>query len=407
MKIYLKRIKFAWKNIWRNRRRSGATMGVTAMGVTGLLFFGGFALYTYESLEEFSARQQGHVVLSHANFYAQNEEKPMQHGVEDWEKIRADLKSNTDVRQVLPRIEFTGLIANGDKSSIFVGSGVDACYEFTVTGPFLEVTQGEVLNPDSDMPTIMLGKGLAQQFGTHIGDSLTLLTTTVDGTLNGVDAKVVGIFGTGVPEMDQRKLYVSLNVAQNLIATRRVSTLSVYLKNTALTMAYVDKLKQRYPQLATRSWDELATFYHGVRNLYDRIFAVMGFVIVIVVLLSIINTIGMTVVERTREIGTLAALGALPGELLFNFVIEAAMIGVIGSAIGMLVAGGITLSLFYGNVMMPPPPGMTQGYPLRIAFSSALYAKTALAMLAITIVGAYFAARKGVRKPIVEALAHV
>ncbi len=408
MKIHFLWFKFAWKNIWRNGRRSLTTIGISAVGAAGILFFGGFALYTYQSLEEFSARQQGHVLLAHAKYFDQEEETPMALGLDDWAPMRDRIETLDKVRRVLPRIEFTGLISNGEKSSIYMAQGVDARYEFTVTGPFMQVEQGDVLNPDHDgVPQVMVARRLAKSLNAQVGTILTLLSTTTNGVLNGMDVEVAGIFATGVPELDERKILVSLPTAQALLDSQRVSTLSVYLWQTDETQVMQQRLASDYPNQATRNWNDLAFFYHKVKDLYDRIFGVIGLVMVVVVLLSVINTISMTVMERTREIGTMAALGTYPGEMLVNFVLEAFLIGIIGAAIGLFLAGVITLYLQFANVMMPPPPGMTEGYPLQIAFSAKMYLQTAVTLVVITVFGALLAARKGVSKPIVEALSHV
>lgn len=80
----LKWIKFAWMNVWRNRRRSLVTAGITATGVCGLLFFGGFVLFTYESLQEMAARAQGHVLIAHEDYFDKEEEAPMAFGLDKW-----------------------------------------------------------------------------------------------------------------------------------------------------------------------------------------------------------------------------------------------------------------------------------------------------------------------------------
>ncbi|MDH5360784.1 MAG: ABC transporter permease, partial [Gammaproteobacteria bacterium] len=278
-------LRFAWKNVWRNRRRSMTTAGITAISVCGLLFFGGFVLYTYQSLEEFSARSQGHVLIGHAEYFDKEEEAPMSLGLDNWQQIRQQLQADEGVRRVLPRIQFSGLISNGEKSTIFIAEGVDARYEFTVSGPFLQVSQGDVLSPVSgDLPQVMLGLGVAKTLHAKVGDVLTLLSSTSEGALNGIDVEVVGTFGTGVPELDARKLVVGLDTAQALLNSPRVSTLSIYLRHTSNTLNYQQSITKRYPQLASRNWSDLAFFYHKVRDLYNRIFTVIGVVLVLVVM---------------------------------------------------------------------------------------------------------------------------
>jgi putative ABC transport system permease protein len=408
MNKIFKWLKFAWKNVWRNKRRSLTTSGITAVGVCGILFFGGFALFTYESLKEFSARQQGHVIVAHKNYFDKEEETPLALGLQNWRELRATMRKDPGVRHVLPRINLTGLITNGDKSTVFLGEGVDPRYEFKMTALTIKVLEGDVLDPDAkDIAQVMVAQDLARNLNAKVGTILTLLSTTTDGALNGIDVKVVGIFGTGVPELDKRKILISLSTAQELLVSNAVSTLSVYLEHTKDSKAYEQTVNTRFPEVSTRTWDDLAFFYHKVRDLYDRIFSVMGVVIIIVVLLSVANTMSMAVIERTREIGTLAALGTLPREMLTNFMLEAAIIGILGSVLGAVLSGCLTLYLQFNEVMMPPPPGMTQGYPLRVYFSATMYAQVVGLMVLVTMAGAFFSARKGVSKPIVEALSHV
>ena len=130
-------------------------------------------------------------------------------------------------------------------------------------------------------------------------------------------------------------------------------------------------------------------------------------VIVIMVLFSVTNTLGMAVVERTREIGTLRALGTLPSQIVRIFALEGLVLGIAGTVSGMLMAAGISVFLLFANVQMPPPPGRSDGYPLHVDFSWELYALTLLAILALSIAAAWIVSRKAAAKPIVEALGHV
>jgi len=133
----------------------------------------------------------------------------------------------------------------------------------------------------------------------------------------------------------------------------------------------------------------------------------MGAVMALVVFVSLFNTMTMSVTERTREIGTLSALGSYPSEIVAGFLKEAGLLAVIGSAIGALVSGLVSLLLLVVDIQMPPPPGRTEGYPLNIYFSLELVGYATLGVLTICLLAAYFSARKGVNKPITEALVYV
>jgi putative ABC transport system permease protein len=402
-------LKLSFKNVLRNRRRSFTTIMIAAVGTAGLLSAAGFGLFTYESLQELSTRDSGHVLLSHRDFHDKEEEVSMQYGLTGHQKLAKELTADMRVRAVLPRIQFSGLVTNGDKSTIFVGTGVEP-QEFQIKGPFLNVLDGKILSNDAPVdgePQVMLGKELARLMGAKVGSSLTLLSTTTGKALNAIDVRVAGIFTVGVPEMDKRLLYTSIGTAQQLLVTDKVSTLSLYLLDTSDTPVVMNDLAQRHPELARKPWWDLAFYYTAVKALYNRLFGVMGIIMAVLVFFSVSNTMSMSVVERTRETGTLAALGSYRYEQIRNFALEAFVIGVLGVLVGMAIAVSLSLALDFANVQMPPPPGRSDGYPLHILISMPLYAYVSLMVLATCVVAAFFAARRGVKKPIVEALAHV
>lgn len=401
-------LRIAWQNVLRNRRRSLVTIFIAAIGTAAVLIGGGFALYTYEALRDMAARESGHLVLAHKDFFSRDEETPLQYGLEDHARIAAGLEKHPQVRRVLPRLAFSGLISNGDKSMIYLGQGVDVRGELAARGVFLKLVEGALFGgKEEGLPRVLLGRDLAKSLSAQPGATLTLLGTTTAGALNAIDVEVAGIVSTGVPEVDKRLVYASLSSAQRLLATGKVSTLAVYLDETELTAPMLAQLQRDHSGHAVQPWWEQAFYYESVRGLYNRIFGLLGIIIAALVLFSVGNTLAMAVVERTREIGTLRALGALPGEIVAQFVREGALIGVVGTLTGMLLAGLTTLALLLFKVQMPPPPGRSEGYPLMVNTSATLYAVAALAIILLCALAAWFVSRKAARKPIVEALGHV
>ncbi len=406
----MKWLLFALNNVLRNRRRSMMTISVTAIGMLSVMVAGGYGLASYEGLTEMSVRTTGHLVLATPAQFETDEEYPLEHGIDGYQPIRQQLMANERVRLTLPRIEFSGLISNGDKSVIFLGRGVAPDAEFRVSGPSLGLEQGHLLNSsvaEDAEPEVLLGVDLASSLHAEVGSSLTLLASNSEGGLNAIDVTVQGIITTGKPEMDKRIAYVTIATAQELLVSERITTLGVYLYDTPLTAGMQQHVGQQYPALMVKRWDELAFYFHKVKDLYDRLFLVMGLVIALMVFFSVTNTMTMTVMERTREIGTQAALGALPWQIIQGYVLEALIIGVIGGLLGSLLSGGVTLFLANANIMMPPPPGMTRGYPLLVNFSAHLALITALLLMVTVAIAAWVAARRGVKQPIVEALTHV
>ena len=328
---------------------------------------------------ESTARDTGHLTLSTPGYFEQDEDMPLSNGLDNVQALTKSIIGDSDVRGVQPRVYFSGLVSNGSKSTIFMGTGVNE-REFDMKGPFLDVRSGQTLSDvkspryDSQEPQVMLGTDLARNLKVAVGDWVTLLATTSDGALNAFDFKVQGIYSTGVPELDKRQLYVHITTAQELLASDKVSTLSVFLFETNKTSTVQQRIRmaldkqdaQQGSEIEITPWQDRAFFYTKVKDLYDRIFGIMGAVMALVVFVSLFNTMTMSVTERTREIGTLSALGCYPSEIVAGFLKEAGLLAVIGSAIGALVSGLVSVLLLVVDIQMPPPPGRTEGYPLNI-----------------------------------------
>lgn len=399
-------LHFAAQNTLRNRRRSLVTAGIAALGTAAVLLASGFALYTYQSLEQAAARSTGHLIVGLPEQFAKEEDTPLQYGLEDHKELSAALLADPEVRQVLPRVSFSGLISNGDKSTVMLAAGVEPDSEFAVKGPFLQLSAGAVLASGSAQAEVMLGEGLARSLKAQPGTGLTLLASTAQGVLNALDVTVKGVFTTGVPDIDKRLVYTDIATAQRLLDTPRVSTLGVFLKSMQATAGARQRVAAAHPKLEVQTWLDQAIFYKAVRGLYNRIFGALGLIIGVIVVFVVANAMAMAIIERTREIGTLRALGTLPRQLLVSLALEGMVLGGVGAALGALLSLAISLLLYVVPVQMPPPPGSSQGYPLNISIDPLIYAGTVLAMVVLAMLASAWIARKTVRMPVVEALAH-
>ncbi|MBP9906391.1 MAG: ABC transporter permease [Rhodoferax sp.] len=399
-------LKFAVQNSLRNRRRSLVTVSIAALGTAAILLAGGFALSTYQGLAEMAARSTGHLVIANPAQFDKDEDTPLQHGLDNADTLRNSLLADPEVRQVLPRVEFSGLISNGDKSTVMMATGIDPDSEFAVRGPFLSVTAGEVLGSNSQSAEVMLGEGLAKSLKARPGSRLTLLASTADGALNAMDVQVKGVFSTGVPEMDLRFVYTDVATAQKLLNSPRVSSLGVFLARMENTEPALQRWAAAHPELKVKSWLELAFFYQAVRNLYNRIFGALGLIIGVIVVFVVTNAMAMAIIERTREIGTLRAMGTLPRQLLHTLGLEGMVLGGVGAVAGALLALAVTVFLLVVPFEMPPPPGQTKGYPLLVTFDAIMYLITMGSMVLLTVLASVWVARKTVHMPVVDALSH-
>ena len=274
----MKWLVFAFQNTLRNRRRSLVTVAIAALGTAAILLASGFALSTYRSLEQAAARSTGHLIVGLPEQFTKDEDTPLQYGLDNAGEIAARLAADPDVRHVLPRIAFSGLVSNGDKSTVMLATAVDPDHEFAVKGPFLNVLSGDVLASDASQAEIMLGEGLAKSLKAKPGSGLTLLASTTDGALNAIDVAVKGVVSTGVPDIDKRLVYTDIPTAQRLLNTKRVSTLGVFLKSMEATTGARARVAAANPKLTVQTWLDQAFFYHSVRGLYNRIFGALGMI---------------------------------------------------------------------------------------------------------------------------------
>lgn len=408
----MKSLALAWRNVLRNRRRSLVTILIATVGTAAILVAGGFALYTYDSLREGAAREYGHLTVAHRDHFDRDEETPMQYGLADYAAIVRRIEDDPRVRRVLPRLHLSGLVSNGDKSMVFIGVGADILAEAAMRGPFLKLVAGSLADGDrakdgGGPPRVLLGADLARSLNARPGSGLTLLATTTAGGMNAIDVEVAGIVSTGWREVDKRLVYTGIESAQRLLVTDKASTLAVFLGDTDATPALHAELAGADPGHVYKPWWEQSDYYLSVRDLYNRIFGLLGIIIAALVFFSVTNTLAMAVVERTREIGTLRALGTLPGEIVAGFVREGTVIGAVGALLGTLAAGAVTLALLLLDVQMPPPPGRSDAYPLKVYADLMLDVSAIVVIVALCGLAAWLASRRAAARPIVEALGHV
>ncbi len=398
-------------NLWRHRRRTLFTGMVCSAAMTAVLLGAGFALFTYQSLAEKAARDLGHLTLSHPEYFLDNEDVPLQHGIQRDPALEKRLLARDDVKAVLPRLQFSGLVSNGEKSTIFLGSGVDGS-EFQLKGPFLQVKAGDVLPPaylskaDDSIP-LLIGEGLAAILKAKVGSELSLMSATSTGALNALDVVVVGIFSTGVPDLDKRQLYLPINAGQQLLQSDKISELNIYLLHDEQQDKLAAALQTELAQTKVTPWQDRAFVFKAVRDLYNRIFGTLGILMLLLVLFAVGHGISQVVTERTREIGTMAALGERRSRIVGNFLLEALLLGACSAVVATLSTLLCCELLRQFKVMMPPPPGSSQGYPLMISFSAELTLYAGLVLMVVCMLFALKASLSAARKPLVEALGFV
>lgn len=404
-------LSLALRNLFRQKRRTILLGTVVAFGFAAFALAGGFIAQTFEALREATIRSVGHVQLVDRRALRGNEETTLEYGLRDASRARHFAAGDPAVSAVLPRIEFVGLATNGTRSVPFLGIGVDPGPEAAATSVRELVREGQYLAGDGG-DGVVLGTGLAGALGVRPGDSLTLMATTPDGSLNAVDAVIQGLVDVRIKELNDRYLVAGLGLVSRLLQSpETVSKLVVFLRPGTDEHAAAQRLTsalnaEGFP-VAARHWKELAVFYEQVRLLYIGIFGFVGGVLVVIVILSAAIVMTMAVTERTREIGTLRALGTRPAAVRRLFLAEALAVAAGGCIAGALFALLLRAALNASGLILPPPPGATHGMPINVRLYPLAYAAGLAAMLLTMGIAAYFPARRASRVPIVDALSHV
>ena len=402
----------AFRNVFRNRRRTLMTLLMVGGGVAGLLLVGGFFAFMFRGLRESTIRNGlGHIQIFTAEHFTRDEVHVLDTGIAQWQQVEQRVRSVDHVRGVAPRIEFYGMLSNGVKSSVFMGSAVNPKTEREM-GFNPNIVSGRDLNASSDGEVeALVGAGVARSMSVKVGDGLTILAVTADGALNGLDVQIVGIVNTGIKDLDERYLRISLPSAQRLLQTDRVTNVVVGLDRTANTDAVAAALTPRLQglsqQMAMRKWIDLAAYYKQVRTLFSGIFVFLGAIVFFMVLMASVNTLLMAMFERTREIGTMLAMGTPRRWIVALFMLEAALTGLLGAAVGLIGGNLLGMGLNASGLNLPPPPGSTFNLPFRVLHVPELMVGVSIMIMVSLALASILPAIRASRLPIAEALAHV
>ena len=250
------------------------------------------------------------------------------------------------------------------------------------------------------MPAVIIEK--KEQIG-------TIILNRPD-VMNALDMEVLHTFDTASDAMNDKVMRVPFSFAQVLYDTDRAERLAVLLEETRYTEPIRSHLRQAFSDrgldLEIKTWKEMSQWYRKVKEMFDVIFAFLFTIVFIIVVMSVVNTMSMAVLERTREIGTLRALGLKRRGVMSLFAIESSLLGIFGTMGGFILT---CIGWWLTDVIRPTwvPPGITNRVPIRIEFvpETMLYSFFFLAVLCL--IASVIPARRAARENVVDALGHV
>jgi putative ABC transport system permease protein len=397
--------KLALRNVLRHKSRTGMTLLAIVAGVVGLILSGGFI---HDIIEQFGESlihsQTGHIQLSRNGYFAQGTRSPEKYLIPDPAPVREGIARVAGVDDVMGRLYFAGLINNGRSDQPMIGEGIEPSREARL-GTGMVIAAGRMLQ-DSDIHGMMIGQGLAHALKLKPGDFATVVTNTADGAMNSLEFEVVGVFQTFSKDYDARAARIPLAAAQELLATQGVNILVVSLNRTGDTQMLASTLDATHGKsgLEVKTWVELNDFYANAVAMYEAQFGVLRIIILLMVLLSVVNSVNMTVFERVGEFGTMMALGNRSRMVFSLIVTESAILGLAGSGLGVVLGIVLALAISAVGIPMPPPPNADLSYIAHIQVVPSVIAGAFGVGLVATVLAALLPAARVRTIPVVDAL---
>lgn len=405
MKFDWMTITFALRNLTRQKGRTGMTLASIVFGVIGLILSGGFVEDVFIQLREATIHSRlGHLQVYREGFYEQGSKDPYAYMIKDAAPVEAKAAAVPGVVDTMKRLNFFGLLNNGKTDLPIIGEGVEPTKEAKL-GSFFFIIEGRQLT-DDDAYGVLLGEGVAKSLKLEVGSFVTVLANTPDGALNSLEFEVVGVFRTFSKDYDARAIRVALPASQELLSVGGVHAVVVSLADTLTTDASAAALKASLAGdgFEVMTWFELDDFYASTVELYKSQLGVLQFIILVVVLLSVANSVSMTAYERVGEFGTLKALGKRDRDISRLIILENSMLGFIGATLGVALGVGLALGISAIGIPMPPPPNANVGYTAMIRVVPVVLLVSFLIGFVATVLSALLAARGAARVPVVEAL---
>ena len=444
--------KIAFRNILRNGRRSLMTTSAVAVGTIALLVFGEYVGNIVRGYQTNVVETSGHLAVFHKGYFDFGSANPAGYSISAYKSVIHRIENDPELKPMLtvvtPTATMFGVAGNsaGDASRTYWGIGFVPSdqarmrrwrdYGFTAS-------HADTGLKDGDETQGIVGVGLARMLGLcaplKIADcptppksdaaakdkapgekvgglpTINLLAATSGGAPNIVSMKVIEARSQGVKELDDMYVAMNIKLAQRLLYGRdepKAVSIVIQLQHTAdipKARARLDALfKQHGLDLEVRDFYELVPRYMQAIGLFDAIFSFIAVVIGIIVLFTVVNTMSMSVMERTNEIGTVRAMGVRRSGIRRQFLIEGSMLGAIGTTVGVIVAA-IFSEWFNSLGLTWVPPGDISPIPLHLLTTGILELQLSvwLALVMLAMIAALIPANRAARLPVVDALRHV
>jgi len=408
-------LKMAWRNIWRNPRRTLLTIAAIAFAGMILVFMLSFQLGCYETMINTCVKiSTGHLQIQAQGYL---KDKKMRLVIKDPDRIAQFLDTVKGIDHYTFRTNGFCLVSSDKRTYGVVVTGIDPMKEARVSSIKSLVRKGSYLKADDEY-TALIGELLSNNLKVNINDEITILGQGRDGSIAAAVLTIKGIFNSGIDEFDRNVIMMGLKGFQEIFSMGTSVHEAVI---TADSLGDVSRVKQNIQNnfsaikgdeaLAGLDWMEIMPgLLQGIQmDLVSGI--IMYIILVIVVAFSIFNTFLMAILERTREFGVMMAIGTSPSRITKLVMFESICMTIVGIILGIIIGSLVTIYFQkYGIFIAGTEDILKQyGIPDRLYPKLSLISATAgpLVVFLITFVSSFFPALKIRKLKPVEAMANV
>ncbi len=344
-------LRIAFRNVLRNRRRSIITFSAVFLALGIMVGLRGFFNGMHETIREtIILGQTGALQVHRKGFLKSVNTSSLDLDVPTDDAFLARISAVPGVKAVTARINFGGIANANDTSAVALFSAMDPQREVTVCPRRLEmISSGKTLAQSGTASGIFTPE-LAANLGIKLGQQATLLVNDKEGVMNALDLDFVGLYGQpGLPLPEKKLGFVPLAYAQDLLRMPGRAT------EIAIAVFRLDEINQLKPLVQAvvgpdyevSTWRDVAPSIEDALATQNAILNTIAGIFLFIALLGIANTMLMSVLERTREIGTMMSVGVRRRQILGLFLLEAALLGLLGGILG--AAAGGSFVLYYGH----------------------------------------------------------
>ena len=345
MTLYL---RLAWRNIWRHRRRTINIVLAMSLSLGMMMWYDGLIDGFNNAIYGNAIRVLGGNIQIHAAGYREKvDSNPLIPLTDDAAVVQAAL-AHPDVISATRRIQTGGLLSNREGAfgvsligidpeaeAAPIQTGNDAGKPLSLIAQ--NIKEGEWLVADGG-DVVLIGRGMADVMDVKVGDRITMVGSDIHKQNRQRTMTVVGIYDIGIPSLERQTAYIPLAEAQSLFGLDGQSTeIQVNIKRLGEEEKVVSALAPALPGYEVESWNKNYPELELAINSKGAAMTIFGIIIISIAAIGILNLLLMAVYERTREIGLLGALGMKPREIAALFVLEGALIGLVGAAAGVVV----------------------------------------------------------------------